>query len=167
MKRFNSPALTVRAYSGCKFFVLCCAIKHFSFHARSVAKPLLKINPNVTRADSLENYLALSLTDYCLHAPLLPQVITVVWRLWWLGGQMWTWTFLTWAQRSIQPASAKSWSVPGSSWGKVSVQHRVTLHRHTDGQTHTQIRKHSYCAQARMLILWHIWMKKHLDANTQ
>lgn len=26
----------------------------------------------MTRADSLENYLTLSLTDYCLHAPLLP-----------------------------------------------------------------------------------------------
>lgn len=56
------------------------------------------------------------------------QVITVVWRLWWLGEQMWTWTFLTWAQRSIQPASAKSWSVPGNSWGKVSLQHSVDLY---------------------------------------
>lgn len=26
----------------------------------------------MTHGDSLENYLALSLTDYCLHAPLLP-----------------------------------------------------------------------------------------------
>lgn len=31
-----------------------------------------KENPNMTAMDSLENNLALSLTDYCLHAPLLP-----------------------------------------------------------------------------------------------
>lgn len=50
--------------------VLCRAIKHFV--TTCTVTESFRINPNVTRADSLENDLALSLTDYCLHAPLLP-----------------------------------------------------------------------------------------------
>lgn len=91
------------------------------------------------------------------------QVITVVWRLWWLGGQMWTWTFLTWAQRSIQLVSAKSWSVPGNSWGKVSSQHSVDLYISIQTgrlyeHTYTHRYTHIYCAQTRKWIHKHIWI---------
>lgn len=65
------------------------------------------------------------------------QVIAVVWRPWWLGEQTWTWTFLTWAPPSTQPASVKSWSAPGNSWGKVSSQHSGGLCRFTQTRTST------------------------------
>lgn len=125
---------------------------------RALWKTPLKINPNITRVDSLENYLTLSLiTAFTLH---YFQVIMVVWRLWWPGGQMWTWTFLTWAQRSIQPASAKSWNVPGNSWGKVSLsaslyRHAHALYEHTRTQEHTVYYKYK-----------DINMQTHMDANT-
>lgn len=57
-----------------KAYTLSCPFLCYTVRSNQPAlqKTALKINPNVTQADSLENYLALSLTDYCLHAPLLP-----------------------------------------------------------------------------------------------
>lgn len=101
-----------------------------TYQGRYGGKITLKINLNVTRGDSLGELFWLGTYWLPSSRPITLQVITAAWRLWWRGGQMWIWTSLTWARRSTRPASAKSWSVPGHSWGKVSRRQCVDLYIH-------------------------------------
>lgn len=101
-----------------------------TYQERYGGKITLKINLNVTRGDSLGELFWLGTYWLPSSRSITLQVITAAWRLWWRGGQMWIWTSLTWARRSTRPASAKSWSVPGHSWGKVSRRQCVDLYIH-------------------------------------
>lgn len=90
----------------------------------------LKINLNVTCRVSFWELVCLGTSWLPSLRSITLQVITAVWRLSWRGGQMWIWTFLTWAQHYTRPVSAKSWNVPGHCWGKVSRRQCVDLYIH-------------------------------------
>lgn len=64
-----SSQITLDLVFGPVFCVLCWALKHFLTCA---VKSSFSYKSNRAWVDSLENYFALSLTDYCLHASLLP-----------------------------------------------------------------------------------------------
>lgn len=161
MKRFNSPALTDRAYSGCTFFVLCCAIKHCgktAFKNKSQRDPSRQLG-ELSRIVTYWLLSSCSITPTghygCVEA-LVTWGADVDMDIPHLGTALYT------ACVCQELECARKLLREGQ---RAAPCYFTSPYRRAN--THTQIHKHSYCAQARMVILWHIWMKKHLDANTQ